>query len=348
MPRPLVLTADTALLDDLLRLAAAAGAEPDVFDHAAAAAPFWKDAPLAVVGADQAGDAVAAGLPRRPGLVVAGTPSDQPDVWRHAVNLGAEHVVFLPEAEPWLLDRLADAVADPAARGRVTAVIGARGGAGATSFSVALALASARAGKRTLLVDADPFGGGIDLALGAEDVAGPRWDAFAESPHPVGGEALASSLPRCGEVTVLAWPRGASPVIPAARVESMLVAARRAAQLVVVDVARSFDEASRVALSVADVAFVVCPAEVRACASGRRVADTVRLFVDDVRVVARGPAPTDLDGEVVAEALGLPLAGWLKEEPGIDVALDEGRPPGRGGRGPLAELCGRLVPELLA
>ena len=348
MPRPLVLTADTALLDDLLRLAAAAGAEPDVFDHAAAAAPLWRDAPLVVLGSDRAPDVAVAGLPRRPGVVLVGTELDDAEVWRHAVNAGVEHVVFLPDAEPWLLDRFADAVADPAGRGRVVAVVGARGGAGATSFAVALALAAARAGKRTLLVDGDPFGGGIDLALGAERVEGPRWDAFAEAAHPIAGEELAAALPRCGEVTVLAWPRGAAPVIPAARVESLLAAARRAARLVVVDVARSFDEASRVALSMADLAFVVCPAEVRACAAGRRVAETVGLFVDDVRVVARGPAPTDLDADTVAEAVGVPLAGWLDEEPGIAVALDEGRPPGRGGRGPLAALCARLVEEILA
>jgi secretion/DNA translocation related CpaE-like protein len=345
LPRPLVLTADTALLDDLLRLCAAAGAEPEVHDHPSGAAASWRAAPLVVVGADLAGPAAASGLPRRPGLVVAGASLDDGEVWRTAVNLGAEHVLVLPEAEQWLVDRLADAVADPATRGRVVAVVGARGGAGATSFAIALALAAARAGRRTMLVDADPYGGGIDLALGAEDVSGPRWDAFAERPPPVAG--LAETLPRCGEVTVLAWPRNGPSTIPAANVESVLATARRAAGLVVVDVARSFDGASRAALSVADVALVICPAEVRACAAGRRVADTVTTFVEDVRVVARGPAPTDLDGPLVAEAVGLPLAGWLKEEPGIDAAFDHGRPPGRAGRGPLAELCAELLPGLL-
>ena len=346
MPRPLVLTADAALLDDLLRLAAAAGAELDVYDHAAAAAPHWRPAPLVVVGSDAAPDAVACGLPRRRGLLLVGLGLDDPEVWRHAVALGAEHVLFFPDAEKWLVERLSDAVGDTATRGRVVAVVGARGGAGATSFAVALALAAARAGRRPMLVDADPYGGGIDLALGAEDVPGPRWDEVASAPPPT-GEALAARLPRCGEVTVLAWPRTGATIIPTAGVESVLVTARRAADLVVVDLARSFDPACRAVLGMTDVAFVVCPAEVRACAAGRRVAETVGMYVEDVRVVARGPAPTDLDGAVVAEALGLPLAGWLKEEPGLAVAFDEGRPPGRGGRGPLAELCAALVPGLL-
>lgn len=347
MPRPLVLTADSGLLDDLLRLAAAAGAEPEVYDHAAAAAPSWRSAPLVCVGADLAAAAVAAALPRRPGLVLVARSEDDPEVWRNAVAVGAEHVVVLPAGEGWLVDRLADAVADPARRGRVVAVVGARGGAGATSFAVALSLAAARAERRTMLVDADPYGGGIDLALGAEDVDGPRWDAFAERPPPVVGDALTATLPRCGEVTVLAWPRSGPATIPGTTVESMLAIARRGADVVVVDVARCLNDASRAALSVADVAFVVCPAEVRACAAGRRVVEAVSMFVDDVRVVARGPVPTDLTGPLVAEALGLPLAGWVDPEKDIDVAYDHGRPPGRGGRGPLAELCGALVGELL-
>lgn len=149
MPRPLVLTADTALLDDLLRLCAAAGAEPEVHDHPSGAAASWRAAPLVVVGADLAAPAAAAGLPRRPGLVVAGAALDDGEVWRTAVNLGAEHVLVLPEAEQWLVDRLADAVADPATRGRVVAVVGARGGAGATSFAIARAASTSRSGPRT-------------------------------------------------------------------------------------------------------------------------------------------------------------------------------------------------------
>jgi secretion/DNA translocation related CpaE-like protein len=345
MARPLVLTADPALLDDLLRLAAAAGAEPEVYDHASAAAPAWRTAPLAVVGWDLAADVPAAGLPRRPGLVLVGQSVDDPAIWRQAVTLGAEHVLFLPDADAWLVDRLADSVG-AARRALVVAVVGARGGAGATSFAVALSLAAAREGRRAMLVDADPYGGGIDLALGAEDVGGPRWEDFADGTAPVTGDALASALPRCGEVTVLSWSRSGPSAIPAGVVESLLGAARRGSDLVVVDVPRSFDEAARVALAAADVAVVVCPAEVRAAAAGRRVAESVGLVVDDVRVVVRGPSPTKLSGDLVAEAVGLPLAGWLEPEPGIGRALDEGRPPGRGGRGPLAELCAALLAEL--
>jgi hypothetical protein len=44
--------------------------------------------------------------------------------------------------------------------------------------------------------------------------------------------------------------------------------------------------------------------------------------------------------------LGLPLAGWLPPEPGLDEALERGVPPGRGGRSPLASFCRDLLDDL--
>ena len=91
---------------------------------------------------------------------------------------------------------------------------------------------------------------------------------------------------------------------------------------------------------------LVVPAEVRAAAAAGRVAAAVGMLCRDLRVVVRGPGPTGLDAGALAAALGLPLAGRLRPEPGLDVALERGEPPARRGRGPLADLCARLVDEL--
>lgn len=345
--RPLVLTADPDLLDDVLRLAAAAGTEPDVADHVAAATESWRTAPLALVGADLVDDLLASGLPRRPGLLVLTRgPDDDRVLWRKAMTAGAEVVVLIPDSDGWLVDRLAS-VGPGAPRATVVAVVGARGGAGASTLAVGLSLAGARGGWRTLLVDTDPYGGGIDLALGAEDETGPRWkDLAASGAPPPTPEALTAALPRCGEVTVLAWSRESPAIVPPSVVELALGAARRGADLVVVDVPRTFGDAARVALSAADVVYVVCPAELRACAAGQRVVATVRTYVDDVRVVVRGPVVDGFDAVDVAEALGLPLAGFLDPEPNLERAYQRRRPPGSGGRGPLARLCRALVVDL--
>ena len=73
-----------------------------------------------------------------------------------------------------LVARLADSVEGGAPPARLVAVVGGSGGAGASTLSAALAVTALRLGVRPWLVDADPLGGGIDLALGGEDTVGLR------------------------------------------------------------------------------------------------------------------------------------------------------------------------------
>ena len=68
--RPLVVTADDELLDELLRLLAAAGAEPEVATGGPALRRAHRSAPLVLVGADALAAGVLRARPRRPGLVV--------------------------------------------------------------------------------------------------------------------------------------------------------------------------------------------------------------------------------------------------------------------------------------
>src|SRR5688572_24655510 len=154
---PLVVTADPDLLDDLLRLAAAGGTEVDVAPDPVAARARFAAAPLVMVGADQAAACLRAGLPRRPGTVIVGHPPGLEAVWEMASHLGGEQVAELPTAEPWLVDRFAER-AEPTPQGRILAVIGGRGGAGASILAAALAVTAVSEGHRTLLVDADPVG----------------------------------------------------------------------------------------------------------------------------------------------------------------------------------------------
>jgi secretion/DNA translocation related CpaE-like protein len=343
---PLIVTTDPVLLDDLRRLVAAAGGEPVVALDLATARDCWAEASLVLLGDDVAAG-LEGGLPsvvvRRGGVVLVGRDLDDGDVWRRAVTVGAEHVVFLPDAEPWLVDRVRDAQEDLARRGHVVGVMGGRGGAGATTLAVALSLAGGRAGRDVVLVDADALGGGIDLTLGAEGDDGPRWLDVVGSR---GELTLPLELPRFREVALLACTRAQSPSLPPDVVREVLHTARREHGLVVVDLPRSFDPGTRAALSQLDTLLLVVPAEVRACAAAAQVAVHACDLVADVRVVVRGPAPSGLDAEVVAEALGLPLAGWLRREPGLATALERGQPPGGGRRGPLATFAASFVGSL--
>lgn len=348
-PRPLVVTDDPVLLDDLLRLAAAGSAEVDVAADPSAARGSWRGAPLVVVDARSAVRCVRARLPRRDGVVLVGAEAaDAADkwIWEHAAELGAEHVVFLPAAEPWLVDRFADAVTGPSLQGRVVGVIGGRGGAGASVLAAALAMTALQRGARPLLVDADPLGGGIDLVLGGEQSDGLRWPALAGTAGRVSAAALHDALPRVGELSVLSWDRGDLLEVPVEAVEAALDAGRRGHDLVVVDLPRRPDAASVHVLQASDTVLLVVPAEVRACVSAARVATAVGPHCAHLQCVVRGPAPAGLRSGDLATALGLPLAGIMRPEPGLAAALERGEPPASRGRGPLADLCRAVLDGL--
>src|SRR5215210_1591059 len=84
--RPLLVTSDEPLLDELLRLCAAAGVEAQV-----------------------AHDATSAQLPRRRGVVVVPVGLDDAAVWDAAAVMGSEGVLPLPNGQALLVDRLGEA-----------------------------------------------------------------------------------------------------------------------------------------------------------------------------------------------------------------------------------------------
>jgi secretion/DNA translocation related CpaE-like protein len=314
------MVSDPDLLDAVLRLAAAAGCELQRAVDPPQARAFWNTAPLVLLDAAAAAQCARAGLPRRGEVVLAVRGEPQAAVWRHAVAVGAEHVVALPEAEQWLVAALTDAAEGPRPGGSVLAVIGGRGGAGASVFAAAVAVTAVREGARALLVDCDPLGGGLDLVLGAEDLGGLRWPGVGVEGGRVPAAALHAALPsprigrRDGELGVLSCDRSTHGPTPAA-VRAVVEAGRRAGDTVVCDLPRYPTDASVAALSVADLVALVVPADVRSCAAGARVA-------------AR-------------------LGQHMRPEPGLARTLERGEAPPRP-RGPLAGAARAVLAEMRA
>ncbi len=342
-----LVTADPLLADRIAGLASAAGVPVQVVADPGDL-PRSDRSGLILIGADLAGAMRAVvGPSRPPALVVVALGEVAAQTWQDAVALGAEHVAVLPDAEPWLLDRLLDATSSRPS-GRVVSLIGGRGGAGASTLATALAMTAAAAGARTMLVDLDPLGGGLDLVLGAEHESGLRWEDLASARGRLQTGLLGSGLPRFCGVLFLTWNRRAHPGIPAGAVSAVLDAAVRECDLVLVDLPRGLDDSGQVALRASDQVLLVVPAEVRATAAAGQVLSLLEPVAGDIRLVVRGPAPTGLTAGAVAEALCLPLAGELRAEPGLAAALDRGLAPPLRPRGPLAVLCRRLVADLRA
>jgi secretion/DNA translocation related CpaE-like protein len=340
----LIVSADAELLDDLLRLAAAADVEASVVSDAVRARSAWRDAALVVAGPDLSAELADCAPPHRPGVILATSGPDRESVYRLAVDIGAQDVAPLPDAEAWLVERMAAATEPPATGATTIAVLGGRGGAGASVLSAVLASTAAARGLRTLLIDGDPLGGGIDLVLGAEAAPGARWSDYSERRGRLSSTALHDSLPARGGLAVLSWHRGAVEPVTAGTMRSVLDAATRGYDLVITDLPRQPTDASTEALAAADVTLIVVPAEVRAAVAADRVADLARHYTRDLRLVIRGPAPGGLKPDVIAESLRLPLAGVMAADRRLPGAIERGEPPSDSG--PLTAFCTRFLANL--
>ncbi len=341
---PLVVTGDSTLLDDLVRLAAASSCEVRLAPDAVAARSEWVGAPFVLVGADAVASCARAGLPARRGVVIVARACTEPP-WHHAAALRAEQVVVLPAAEAWIVDRFAERTGGSPDRGRIVGLLGGCGGAGASVLATALAVTARRRGLDTLLVDADPFGGGVDLVLGWERMRGLRWPELVDARGRVNPPALVGALPGVASLAVLSFDRSGLDSVPAEAMAAALDAGRRGRDLVVVDLPRRLDDASQMALTAADRAYLVVPADLRSCAAARQIAGRASAHSPELALIVRGPVPPGIAAESIADALGLPLVGVLRPEHRL-LRAASGEPPAASGRGPLAELCRRLLADI--
>ncbi|MGS0686470.1 septum site-determining protein Ssd [Nakamurella sp. GG22] len=346
--RALLITADDALLGDLQRIAAAAGVE---VEHSADASERarWISAPVVLLDAAQLWGAVQAGLPRRSGVVVVvvGEPPDQ--MWELCVRLGVERTVAFGGAasEQLLIELLSDALAGGSGRGRCLVVLGACGGAGASVFAAALALAAARTGADSLLVDADPWGAGSDVLLGIEGAPGLRWADLAAASGRLPADALQRALPSVGagrgRVAVLSFGRTPPATIESSTMDAVLASGRRVGRTTVVDLPRHPGPAADRALERADLAVVVTPADVRGCWAAERVRTRILEVGCRAGVVVRGPSPGGLGAGDLAGVLQLPLLARMRADPALPRDLEIGLALVAGPGRPLSRAAGRVL-----
>jgi secretion/DNA translocation related CpaE-like protein len=347
--RPLAVLHDELVLDQAVQLAAVTGCTIDSAPDVVAARRRWSEAPLVLLDAQAVAACVDAGLPRRTGVVVLCAGEPPPELWQRALAIGAERVLSLPAGESWLLSALADATDRPAAvTGRVVALLGGRGGAGASVLAAAVALTALRSGAGALLIDGDPLGGGLDLVLGAEEQTGLRWPDLHLQGGRVPAHALRSVLPGRtsgnARLSVVSCDRdgpGPDPEAMAAVIE----AGRRAGDTVVVDLPRHPTAAAAAALDHTDLAVLVVPAELRASAAARRVAAMVKARGVPIRAVVRGPAPSGLKAADIASNTEAPLLAAVRAEPGLPQSLERAglRPKPHG---PLTTAAKAILTEL--
>jgi len=335
----LAVVGEPALRDDADRAAAAAGVpivhSPDVSSRKA-----WAGAAAVLLDAAAAGRCAERALPRRRHVVLVGRTEPCPADWRAAIAVGAQQLLTLPGQDSDLVTVLADAAESARAhrrRGPVVAVIGGRGGAGASLFAAALA----KSAGETLLVDVDPCSGGLDLALGGECAPGLRWPDLSVQTGRLAYPALRDALPRCGDVSVLSAGRGGADITSEA-LSAVIDAGSRAGVTVICDVPRHPGGVVETALHTADLAVLVTVADVRSCAAAAVTARWVGGVNPNVALVVRGPAPGGLSPRDVARIVEVPLVAWMRPQPRLAETLELGGLRLRA-RSPLAGAARRVL-----
>ncbi len=315
----LLVTSSAFLQAEVERIVAAAGANLRVVADALEGGRYWDGATAVLVGSD------IRELPprRRAPAVLVGLDGEGDSLWHLAAALGAERVAVLPDAAAWLAAHLSRS-RSPGPGGLILGITGGCGGAGATTAAIWIAQAAAGMGARVLLVDGDPWGGGLELAIAAEESPGLRWPDLSEARGSIDPGQLSDSLPVSGGFSFLSWPASRDQPLPvgAATTAGVLDAARRGYELVVVDIGRGTGPLQAYAWD-CDRIMMVVPAQLKAAVAAVRLLQEFPPI--EAALLVRGRQGAALDNSLLSEAIGLPVRARMPELRGASAAMESGR-----------------------
>jgi pilus assembly protein CpaE len=235
--------------------------------------------------------------------------------------------------KPLQSDILATALAaiEPAApavatTGRIIAVMGVRGGCGATTVTTSLAWTIAEADdrldrqRRCILVDLDLHFGSAALALGLEPSTGLA--AMLANPDRLDEQLIAANLQPVGDhfddrlaIMATQTPIEQEALVSAPAAAALLSALGTAASFVIVDLPRNLDPAARQLLRLADTVILV------ASPSLEGLRDTGRLLTwllalragASPLVVVNGAAggAGEVSRRLFEDTIGAPVTAWI-------------------------------------
>ncbi len=254
-------------------------------------------------------------------------------ILRDAISVGAEGVFAWPEEREELTDAIARFPSmehPPAARGRVLAVHGARGGVGATFVASHLAAAYADHGFRTALVDLETGFAGLTVALGIRQDDRPR---TVRDLVPVAGELSPDHVedalyrhPR-GFAVLLAPPNDAPPSeVPGGLYTGSIALLAGAYDCIVVHVPRSYDAARQGAVAISDEVLLVIGLEPYSIYGATRAIQVFNLGETPhrCRIVINRVGRSTIKPRDVQRFIGLPTAGEIRFDAKVRKCQERG------------------------
>lgn len=250
-----------------------------------------------------------------------------------AMRVGYKEFIVLPNDAPQLRQVVHDAayaVVDDEVNGLVVSVMGVKGGVGTTLLTTHLA-AEFAAIHRVLCIDLDFANGDVASLLDLTprdsiiDLL-PRADRIDERML-TGTVAVHRS-----KVHALTQPNEPDPALEVSGddVYSIILAAARAYQYVLIDCGTYFDNAVVTALQVSDIVVLVTTPDVVAVRDAyRRIRslDVIGVEKDNIRILVNRESKTAFVGVAdIAENLGMPISAKITDDAKIvSQAINEGK-----------------------
>ncbi|GMA38309.1 hypothetical protein [Mobilicoccus caccae] len=227
---------------------------------------------------------------------------------------------------------------------RVISVVGTAGGVGASVLTAALASRASHLGAAVVAVDARPFGGGLDVVLGADEEPGLRWRDLADAAGPVEGAEVFGRLPLAGRCGVLSFDRD-EPLIPSPEALTCLVGALgRVSDIVLIDAPRAGEVWEAEVADLSDEVIAVTGYTIPALAAAAASLAHLDLVHDGLWLACRTDRETADLPDAITRRFDIPLLGAVPTDARVPTALREGRPPP--GRGRLAKAVDAMLGNL--
>ncbi len=233
----------------------------------------------------------------------------------------------------------------------VLGILGAHGGVGASTVAAVLAVRGGMSGRPVTVIDGHPFGGGLDVMLGADLEPGWRWNDLAAVRGDIDPAALRSRLPSACGSAILSWGRSACSQAPKGSTIAVAEALASGGDLTVIDLPRPDSVDATVWWSLCTDLIVMLEAGVRQVAAAALVLEAVAAVRDvteapTVQCVLRERRRHSLDRDQLAALLGVPFIGSITHDRGVEAALTRGEPLGKR-EGSLARLADSVLADLL-